>query len=250
MADMNPFVRGLVRAAAESFTRTVPILEVGSRLVPGQESLGSPRNYFPGRTYIGLDIQPGAGVDVVASVEALPQADASMGAVIALEVLEHVPRFWNALDELQRILAPDGILLISTPFNVQIHNHPGDYWRFTPMAWQSLLRAFPQRLIGSYGPTKRPIGTWALVFGQERTPPTEVEVAAFRQRLQQYARWPLSTYRWAQCQLGRLLFGRRYFDKHLYRDRFDYTWHQDEVADEQRKQPAASSQPSTRSQAA
>ncbi len=158
-----------------------------------------------------------------------------MGAVIALEILEHVTRFWVAVEELQRVLAPDGVLLLSTPFHVHIHNHPGDYWRFTPMALDSLLRRYPQRLIGQYGPKTRPIGTWAVAFGPERPAPTQAEVAAFRQRLTQYARWPLTPWQRLRCQVGRLLFGRRPFESHLSRDRFEYTWHQDEVVDDRRR---------------
>jgi len=231
---MNPFVRGLVRAAAESFTFAGPLLEVGSRLVPGQEGLGSPRASFPGRDYLGVDLQPGPGVDVVASAEALPQGDASMGAVLALEVLEHVPRFWLAMDELHRVLAPDGVMLLSVPFQVHLHDHPGDYWRFTPAALDSLLRRYPQRLVGSYGPPTRPIGSWALAFGAEHPAVSEGQVAAFRQRLGQYARWPVRPLRRLRYLLGRLLFGRRLFDAYLARDVFDFTWHRDEVADERR----------------
>jgi SAM-dependent methyltransferase len=235
---MNPFVRGLVRAAAESFTLTGPILEVGSRLVTGQDALGSPRVCFPGRDYTGVDLQPGEGVDVVASVEDLPLAGQSFGTVLALETLEHVERFWVALDEMSRILRPDGVLILSTPFFVHIHNHPADYWRFTPEALNSLLRTYPQRLVGSYGPERRPTGCWAIAFGPERIPPAPQEVAIFRRRLGQYTHWPLNPIRWVRYVLGRLLFGRRPFEGYLLRNQFQFTWHQDEVADARQPLPS------------
>lgn len=234
---MNPFVRGLIRSAAETFTLPGPILEVGSRVAAKQDLLGTPRTYFPGRDYVGLDIQPGTGVDVVGNVEALPQPDASFGTVIALETLEHVERFWVALEELQRVLRPDGVMVISVPFYVHIHNHPADYWRFTPTALDSLLGAFPNRLVGYHGAKKRPTGVWAIAFGPEREPPTEAEVKAFRQRVIQYGHWRLNPLKVIRYTLGWILFGRRAFERYLCRNQFEFTWQREEVAHE--RQPLA-----------
>src|SRR5262249_33431399 len=114
--DMSPFLRGLVRAVAETFTLPGPILEVGSYVVAGQEGLADLRPLFPGRCYVGLDRRPGPGVDLVADVEKLPLADASIGTVLALGTFEHVQRFWTGLDEVRRVLRPDGALLLACPF--------------------------------------------------------------------------------------------------------------------------------------
>src|SRR4051812_19215612 len=110
---MNSFLRGLVRAVAETFTLPGPILEVGSRAVVGQEDLANVRTMFPGRTYLGLDTQPGPDVDIVGSVEELPFPTGSIGTVLALNTLEHVPHFWRAFDEVHRVLRPDGALLVA-----------------------------------------------------------------------------------------------------------------------------------------
>jgi ubiquinone/menaquinone biosynthesis C-methylase UbiE len=56
-------------------------------------------------------MRPGPGVDLVADVEALPQADGSVGTVLALSTFEHVPHFWRGMAEVQRVLRPDGALL-------------------------------------------------------------------------------------------------------------------------------------------
>ena len=81
-----------MRAFGETFALKGPILEIGAYQVAGQESLDL-RGLFPGRDYIGLDMRPGPGVDCVASAEKLPQADASIGTVIACNTFEHVRCF-------------------------------------------------------------------------------------------------------------------------------------------------------------
>jgi SAM-dependent methyltransferase len=102
---------------------TLRTLEVGSR--------GSPEYaaYFPSR--IGIDIQAGAGVDVVGSVYALPFPDASFDIVLCISVLEHLEDPKLGIQEMKRVLKPKGKIIVSTPFLFPVHDAPGDYWRFT-----------------------------------------------------------------------------------------------------------------------
>src|SRR5262245_4411758 len=101
---MNHLLRGMVRAASESFDLPGPILEVGSYLVKGQEEIGDLRGLFADREFLGMDSRAGPGVDVVGSVEAIPRADASVGTVIAISTFEHVKRFWQGFAEVRRVL--------------------------------------------------------------------------------------------------------------------------------------------------
>src|SRR5437899_3556001 len=121
---MNQFINGLARAVAETLDCPEPVLEVGSYQVAGQEELAELRSLFPGKPYLGVDMRPGPGVDCVADVEALPQRSASMGTVIALNTFEHVPHFWKGFAEVQRVLRPDGLFLVSCPFYFHIHSYP------------------------------------------------------------------------------------------------------------------------------
>src|SRR6516225_3813820 len=152
---MNQFLHGVARAIAETFDLPGPILEIGSQQVTGQEEIANLRPFFPNKPYLGVDIATGPGVDFVADVEALPQADASVGTVIAMNTLEHVPRFWRAFDEIYRVLRPDGALLLSCPFYFHIHSYPSDYWRFSPQALTILLRRYPSKILGWHGPPGR-----------------------------------------------------------------------------------------------
>ena len=49
---------------------------------------------------------------------ALPQADASLDAILSLDVLEHVPDYEQALREFARTLKPGGVLVLTAPFVV------------------------------------------------------------------------------------------------------------------------------------
>src|SRR5579864_8102160 len=111
--NMNHFLQGMARAVAETFDLPGPIVEVGSYQVEGQEAIADLRGLFGGRPYLGLDCRPGPGVDMLADVENLPHADASVGTVIAMNTFEHVPHFWRGFEEIRRVLRPDGALLVS-----------------------------------------------------------------------------------------------------------------------------------------
>lgn len=96
-------------------------------------------------------------------------SDESFDTVLCNAVLEHDPRFWRTLAEMKRLLRPGGIMGIGVPgfaklpverrvskvarilssfgvparvldpwrastMTLVIHNHPGDYYRFSPQA--------------------------------------------------------------------------------------------------------------------
>lgn len=55
------------------------------------------------------------------------------------QVLEHVVDPQRALITLNHMLNPNGILIVSTPFLIKIHQCPKDYWRFTPDGLKLLI---------------------------------------------------------------------------------------------------------------
>jgi SAM-dependent methyltransferase len=61
--------------------------------------------------------------------------------VLCDQVLEHVVDPLAAVDTLRRLCKPTGCVLVSTPFLIRLHDHPGDYWRFTPDGLRLLLQA-------------------------------------------------------------------------------------------------------------
>jgi len=217
---MNQFLRGVARALVESFPLPDPILEIGSYQVEGQDDLINLRGLFPGRPYVGVDFRAGPGVDCVASVENLPQADASVGTVIAFSTFEHVQRFWVGFEEVYRVLRPDGVLLVACPFYFHQHGYPSDYWRFTPQAFEFLLAKYPARILGWHGPERRMQNVWAAAFREHSAKPTPEQFARYQTLLGEYAKEPLSPGRRLLYQVGRVLCGRRPFAPHLDRERW------------------------------
>jgi len=68
-------------------------------------------------------------------------APAGADLVICEQVLEHVRDPYLAVRNLVRLVRPQGLVLVSTPFLVRIHAHPEDHWRFTPSGMRLLLEA-------------------------------------------------------------------------------------------------------------
>ena len=105
------------------------VLELGSRNVTGVTR----RHLFPdaGR-YVGFDIHPGAGVDVVGDVHQLTKhvPPASVDAVFSVSVFEHLVYPWKAVLEINRVLKPGGIMYVSTHPTWPPHELPWDFWRF------------------------------------------------------------------------------------------------------------------------
>ncbi len=218
---MNQFLHGVARAVAEAFDPPGPVLEIGSRHVIGQEEIADLRELFPGRPYLGVDAEAGPGVEVVADAEALPFADGSVGTVIAMNTLEHVPRFWRGLEEAYRVLRPDGVLLLSGPFYFHVHAYPSDYWRFTPEALAVLLRDYPAKILGRQGPAKRPAHVWAVAFREGHAPVTQPDFERYRTLVRRYAREPRAWGRTWRYRLGSWLCGRRPFAPYLDRERWE-----------------------------
>jgi SAM-dependent methyltransferase len=221
---MNQVLHGVVRAVAGAFDLPGPVLEIGSYQVPGQEDLAELRPLFPGRSYLGLDRRPGPGVDLVADGEELPLATGSIGTLLALSTLEHVPHFWRAVDEFHRVLRPDGVLVLACPFHFHIHSHPDDYWRFTPSALRLLLDRYPSRLIGWHGPRTRPANVWAVAFREQHPPIEATRIARYRHLMSRHAREPMPLLRRLRYQLGRWLCGSRPFAPWLEREHWESTY--------------------------
>lgn len=77
----------------------------------------------------------------------LPYDNESFDAVICNQVLEHVKKPWICVNEFYRVLKSDGILILSSPFIYQEHNHPIDNWRFTPNGLKILCEEFSEILM-------------------------------------------------------------------------------------------------------
>ena len=150
------------------------VVDLGS-----QDVNGSLRDHCPpGARYVGLDMEPGPGVDVVVEPGAtLPFADASVDVVVSTSAFEHDVFFWETFLELARVIRPGGLMYIDAPSNNDFHRYPLDCWRFYPDAGIALAkwaaaRGVPIELVESFVAKPGEEG-WADFVAVFRKPTTE-----------------------------------------------------------------------------
>ena len=148
---MRGNVLELVRVIASLVDLPEPIVEIGSFQVPDQPYASDLRPFFPGKQFIGCDARPGPGVDLVEDVHALSFDDGSVGTLLMLETLEHVADPIRALQQARRVLRPEGYCVITSCMDTPVHDHPSDYWRFTPQGFDLLVKDLSPRRVFSQG---------------------------------------------------------------------------------------------------
>lgn len=148
---MRESIKRFVKLVAETLPISEPIYEFGALQVSGQRGFADLRPLFPGKRYIGADMREGLGVDVILNLHHINLPSQSVGTVLILDVLEHVEFPRKAIEEANRILKPDGILVISSVMYFPMHDYPNDYWRFTPQAFRSLLKPFVSSFVDFAG---------------------------------------------------------------------------------------------------
>ncbi len=83
------------------------VVEIGSRWING-----GVKHLFDGAAYVGIDVLPGPGVDLVADGVDYQPADPVAG-VVCCEVLEHTLKAEEIVANACRMLAPGGWLILT-----------------------------------------------------------------------------------------------------------------------------------------
>jgi SAM-dependent methyltransferase len=81
-----------------------------------------------------------ATIDVQGDAHALPFPDASFDCIVCADVLEHLQNPELALEEMYRVLRSQGVLIISVPFFLNLHEEPYDFGRYSIYGLRSLLQ--------------------------------------------------------------------------------------------------------------
>lgn len=129
-----------------------PILEVGSRNINGN-SMKICKELFPTFEWIGLDKVAGNEVTRVGDAHNLPFPDGSIGTVISTNTLEHLKNPMRAVEEMKRVLKPNGLLILIVPsFGAAYHHEGGislsdlpsnikpcDYWQISLECMQDII---------------------------------------------------------------------------------------------------------------
>jgi SAM-dependent methyltransferase len=95
--------------------------------------------------YIGMDFQ-GEGhshenedIDVFYDGKKIPFSNETFDSVFSSEVFEHVFNLNELLPEINRVMKPGGLILITCPFAICEHEAPNDYARYTSFALKYLF---------------------------------------------------------------------------------------------------------------
>jgi SAM-dependent methyltransferase len=105
------------------------VLDIGSSDVNGTY-----RRCFqdPSWVYVGLDLAPGPGVDIVVRQpyrwKEVPAG--SFDVVVSGQAFEHIEFPWVTILEVARVLRPGGLLCLIVPSSGPEHRYPLDCWRF------------------------------------------------------------------------------------------------------------------------
>lgn len=139
---LDPFharIEDKVRAFATKLPAGARVLDAGA----GQCQF---RAFFPDSRYFGIDNTVGdaqwdySRLAAVGNLHALPFANASFSAAISIVVLEHLADPALALREIRRVLEPGGRFLIAVPQFWELHQEPHDFYRYTRIGLEHLLR--------------------------------------------------------------------------------------------------------------
>lgn len=123
------------------------ILDIASKDSRATYGFGAPPE---DATVVCVDIEPGAGVDIVADAHQLPLlTSGGVDCVICVSFLYAARYPSQVVSEIYRILKPGGIFYVSVPYVFPRCADPGDYYRFSESGLQVLCEKF-ERLDGGF----------------------------------------------------------------------------------------------------
>ncbi|MFH1922841.1 MAG: methyltransferase domain-containing protein [Planctomycetota bacterium] len=208
---MQEHLRAFLGSVSEAFPLAEPIYEFGYG--PGFDATGGqmPKAALPGKGHLACREAEPAVVERLEDLARLPFPDGAARTVIAIHALERTFEPHRAVEEMIRILAPGGILVLSSQSAAQSPESANRYWHPTPGAIQRLLAGLEATLIGWQGDDGNP----HTLFGIAAKPPVAEAFFAgagrfldgFQKRLDEIAAragwWPRLKRRLMEWKQGR-----------------------------------------------
>lgn len=128
------------------------VLDIGAglRVDPQRGNTTDPkrawiRPYLEKVTYQVMDLVDTYNPHIVGDIMKMPIHDERYDAILCLAVLEHIPRPWDAVREMFRVLKKGGRVFCYVPFLSPYHAMPGyygDYFRYSEEGTKSLFADF------------------------------------------------------------------------------------------------------------
>jgi len=143
-----------MRTFAKNFSPEQKVLDIGCGTKPYAHLFDC--------DYVGVDPLEIVAPDIVADAATIPVADASFDGIILNQSLEHISNTTGVVSEVERILKPGGICIVTAPHTVKNHSEPipaskaplshfssedvpywqEDYYRFTKFGLLYLFQNF------------------------------------------------------------------------------------------------------------
>lgn len=142
LRDQVLYFEARINHAVKAFAAELP---AGARVLDAGAGETRYARWFRHCRYTAVDLAIGdptwdySALDVIGDLSALPFRDESFDAVLNIVTLEHVPRPWQVLRELWRVLVPGGCMLVVVPLQWEVHQAPHDYYRYTRYGIRWLL---------------------------------------------------------------------------------------------------------------
>lgn len=88
-----------------------------------------------------LEVYPSRSADLIVEPNCLyPIKDRSLMGIGCFAVLEHVPKPWLVIQEMNRMLKPGGYVMIDWPFLQPVHGYPSHYFNATREGLTSIFQ--------------------------------------------------------------------------------------------------------------
>jgi SAM-dependent methyltransferase len=131
--------RAIMKALREAAPEiTGKVLDVGCGSMPYREPFKNISEYV-GMEFDSAEQRATSKAEVFYDGKSFPFPDNTFDSVIFTEVLEHIFNPDEFLAEINRVLKPDGKILLSTPFVWYEHSQPYDYGRYSSFGLKHLL---------------------------------------------------------------------------------------------------------------
>ena len=112
------------------------VLEIGTRAWgnnPPRHHKGEVLRVCPSAQWLGVDVQAGEGVDIVADAHRLADTLCTYHyhAIVCVSTLEHLARPWVAAASMATVIRSGGLIWCETHQTYPVHGYPSDFFRFT-----------------------------------------------------------------------------------------------------------------------